>query len=73
LALSPRYAKTNEISEGSGKVTIRTPMALPKKSTIRKVGDAFAKEVRRPKIKVKKRVALKAVIRPKRTEPVASR
>jgi hypothetical protein len=66
--------KQNEISEGIGKVTRCTPTALPKKkSAIHKVGNVFAKEARRPKIKVKKRVALKAVIRPKRSEPVASR
>ena len=47
-----------------------TPTKLPKKkSAMQRVENGFEKDVRRPKRAVKKRVALKAVIRPMRSEP----
>ena len=47
-----------------------TPTELPnKKSAMQRVGNEYEKDARRPKKAVKKRVALKAVILPMRSEP----
>ena len=47
-----------------------TPIELPKKkSAMQRVENEFEKDAKRPKRAVRKRVALKAVIRPMRSEP----
>jgi len=59
--------------EGEGNAGKRTPTALPrKKSATQSIGKVFANEAAMPKTEVKNRVALKAVLRPMRSEPYAS-
>jgi hypothetical protein len=68
LALSPEEKElTNKMASALKR---HTPIELPKKkSTMQRVENEFEKDARRPKKAVKKRVALKAVIRPMRSEP----
>lgn len=54
----------------SGDERPRTPTALPKKNrAMHNVRKVLAKEAARPKTAVKKSVALKAALRPRRSEP----
>ncbi len=51
-------------------VLIRTPTALPSRnSAMHRVTNVFASEARMPKTDVKNNVALKAVVRPIKSEP----
>jgi hypothetical protein len=48
----------------------RTPTALPRKNKERQsIGNVPAKELDKPKMEVKNKVALNAVLRPMRSEP----
>ena len=64
------YRKEVSNQNGHG-VKLPTPTELPKKkSAMQRVKNDFVRDARRPKRAVKRRVALKAALRPMRSEPL---
>ncbi len=62
-------ARVNEVEAGKQRIQ-RTPTALPKRKRAKhSKGKVFAKAANTPNKEVKKSVALKAVVRPMRSEP----